>query len=1547
MLQVREVWALRARLQGEQVGKLSGGVEHSQFNTLAALDGSEAHAETGVTFEDDPMEPLEPAPSGERSKEPPKPPRPKKPNLTGKLLHLNGQINGIKCSLLLDTGADENFIHPELVKGINARKLPKGEITIKLGNGQLIKSKERIVATVDISGSKFETEFQVLDIGSRDAILGLEWFENNGVVMDFAAKTLTWTDPDSGERLTKTLDELCVQTDDLQDDDFLWLGLLKELPELNALSEAEAAKVAANWVPKDQRAEEEDTDMTPEMRKELRAVLDEFSDVLGGLPPKQAGVPGPGEHAIDLLPGTKPISRSPYRMDLEKVREAQRQITELLKLGFIQRSQSPWAAPILFVDKPDGSFRMCIDYRALNNVTIKNAAPLPRLDDLFDRLRDARYFSALDLEKGYHQMDIKISDIPKTAFRTPLGHFEFKVMPFGLCNAPASFQTMMDKVYAQEIGHFISVYLDDVLIYSSTWADHMKHLAIALTRLKEHRLYCREDKCSFAKTRTQYVGHVLSHNTISCQAAKIRAIQDWPELKDVRGIRRFLGLAGYYRKFVKDFALIARPLTDLLRKGNSFVWGHAQRKAFQLLKQALTHAPVLQIPSASKPFVLDIDASTTGFGAVLLQPGDDDPHKLLPVAFWSHRLSDAETKYAPHQLEMSALIGALRQWTHLLMGKPEVIVRTDNSAVRWLYTTPQLRPQQRRWLDELSEYNLKIFHIPGTTNVQADALSRMYETADAGPSSLPPPVSVLPPTIDADTVEKFLASRSNAYQPDGVLAEDLLARPLDPASQPLNLLDDGEPGFSHLESLPLPPPFRPPTLLSPHGDAHARHLYTLTLSAAKVSCFGPAFGQPPSDLALLEVGGEEAGPSHVSYRVNPTRFCELITRYGPVEIDAFASKDDAQLTRYWTADQDALKQRWQGQRVWFNPPFDNELIERTLIHAFEEYKQAPHSTRVLGMVPAWATARWHKLLRNFVVLHIYEDTSELLEAYDSTSGSWRPLTLAYPVMIIGLAPITQKLNVLATVSRLSAAHVIDRIIALGASDRLYKKRRAELEAGEGPRGWEVDSEHNCILRKGQIYVPPGEEEAARKLRQDLISEAHTAQAHLGREKTLARLSELFWWDAIRKEVEEFCKTCPVCMRSKGSTRSPAGLLKPLPLPSFPWESVAIDFVGGFPKEGPKGHELDQVMTVTDRLSKRVRLIPIAKAASAEDVAALFFREVVVLFGVPSSIVCDRDTRFTSAFWKELMRHLGTNLLMSTSYHPQTDGQSERTNRTLLDCMTALVLEGAESWLSCLPVIELAYNSSVHASTNFAPYEADRGSPIRLPLHFLPAAMVDLPGNPLARGFLEFKRELYKEVQEGLKRAQEIQKKYADKRRRDVRYEVGDRVLLDTSIVTLPADYGLGQAKLKPKWIGPYKIKKVLNNNAYELELPEGYRIRSVINVSRLKRAFFSKTFSHEPLAIPTQVDERGDPRYEIEEIVSKGKAGYGATETTAYFLKYKGYPYTREWAPESELLTYAPELLKAFEKEISAPRRSTRRKTPWAKYNEASPDECVHVDVPR
>ncbi|KAL4295736.1 hypothetical protein GQ457_12G011360 [Hibiscus cannabinus] len=427
------------------------------------------------------------------------------------------------------------------------------------------------------------------------------------------------------------------------------------------------------------------------------------------------------EFGIDIQPGTNPVSITPYRMAPIELKELKKQLEELQNKGFIRPSTSPWGAPVLFVKKKDGSMRLCIDYRQLNQVTIKNKYPLPRIEDLFDQLRDASVFSKIDLRSGYYQMKVKDVDVPKIAFRTRYGHFEFLVMPFGLTNAPVAFMDLMNRVFKPYLDKFVVVFIDDILIYSRNKDDHAEHLRIVLQTLRECQLYAKFSKCEFWLSEVAFLGHIISAKGIMVDPKKVQTILDWRPPRNVSEVRSFLSLAGYYQRFVKGFSVIALPLTKLLRKDQAFEWSEDRQRSFDKLKQALTHAPVLIQPEPGKEFTPYSDASHSGLGCVLMQ-GDN------VIAYASRKLKPHELNYPTHDLELAAIVFALKILRHYLYGE-KCNMFTDHKSLKYLLTHKDLNLRQRRWMELLKDYDLVIDYHPGKANVVADALSRKPNSA--------------------------------------------------------------------------------------------------------------------------------------------------------------------------------------------------------------------------------------------------------------------------------------------------------------------------------------------------------------------------------------------------------------------------------------------------------------------------------------------------------------------------------------------------------------------------------------------------------------------------------------------------------------------------------------------------------------------------------------------------------------------------------------------------------------------------------------------------
>ncbi|WVZ70439.1 LOW QUALITY PROTEIN: hypothetical protein U9M48_019110 [Paspalum notatum var. saurae] len=530
-------------------------------------------------------------------------------------------LNANHAIVLFDTGATHSFITRSYAEQNN---IP-------------ISSMKRPMSGYKNKGVEFSAKLIVIDSMSIDIILGMDTLEKWGVKIDCAQWTVHLAASDDQE-----------------------VGISASSPSWY-LHQMEA-------IPTDG----------------IRAVCeypDVFPDELPDMPPDRDI-----EFLIELLPGTAPIAMRQYRMAPVEQDEVKKNIDELLAKGFIRCSSSPWSFPVLLVEKKDTNVkRMCVDYRALNKVTIKNKYPLPRIDDLFDQLQD----------------------IPKTAFTTMYGLYEYIVMSFGLTNAPAYFMQLMNSVFMDYLDKFVVVFIDDILIYSKTKAEHEEHLRLVLQRLS---------KCEFWIDEVRFLGHVISKGGIAVDPSNVSTVTNWkvPEIpKEVRG---FLSLAGYYRRFIENFSKTEKPMTSLLEKDAEFRWTNAQQAAFDELKKRLTTVPVLILPDQQKKFIVYCDASRDGLGCVLMQEGK-------VIAYASRQLCKHEVNYPTHDLEFAAVVHALKIWRYYLFGQ-RCEIYTDHKSLKYIFTQNELNMRQRRWLELIKDYDIEIHYHPGKANVVADALSR-------------------------------------------------------------------------------------------------------------------------------------------------------------------------------------------------------------------------------------------------------------------------------------------------------------------------------------------------------------------------------------------------------------------------------------------------------------------------------------------------------------------------------------------------------------------------------------------------------------------------------------------------------------------------------------------------------------------------------------------------------------------------------------------------------------------------------------------------------
>ena len=988
-----------------------------------------------------------------------------------------------------------------------------------------------------------------------DVILGLPWFVKNQPKIDWATQTLHVRDME----LSKSHNVRTVKT------------TRKGIPTYAILVK-----------------EEVDTQGGLDDHGEVKKLMTEFQDVFPKeLPrgvPDDRGMP----FKIDLVGGATPTSRPIYRLAPNELEELQKTLSELMDKEFVQHSTSPWGAPVLFTKKKDGKLRLCVDYRGLNKQTVKNAYPLPRIDDLLDQLHGAKYFSKLDLKSGYWQIPIEGKDVAKTAFRTRYGHYEWRVLPFGLTNAPAIFMDQMHRIFSDLLDKSVVVFLDDILIYSKTREEHAKHLREVLRRLRKWKFYANLDKCKFWQSEVTFLGHKVTSNGLNMEEDKVKAILDWPQPKDQKDVRVFNGLASWYRRYIFFYAHLAAPLTDLLCNNRPFVWGKREQQAFDELKKVVSSKPILQAYDPQAPCVVDFDASDYAIGAVLQQEGQDGLH---PVAFESRRLSSAERNYSARDREQLAMVHSTQVWRHYLLGK-KVTMRTDHKPLLDPIKLEFMKGRHHRWEEQLQLFDINLVYKPGKFHIVPDALSRR----------------------------------------------------------------------------------------------HDHRLVNAVCSAA-----------PTEELSRLR-----------------------------------------------------------------------ELLDN------DPYMKIVHD-RLQAKDPAYAEFR--------------------------------------------------------------------------------------IEGG-------------LLFHKEQLYAPL-------EFRTSCLEEAHNTpiSGHLGSDKTYSVIRRTWWWTGMERDVRAFVRSCEMCQRNKASNQQAAGLLQPLPTPSRRWEQVSLDLITSLPST-PRQHSA--ILVIVDRFTKRIHISPTHDEVTAPQVARIYFDTIFRHHGLPRVIVSDRDPRFTGHFWKTLFDILGTRLAMSTAYHPQTDGQTERANRTLEDMLRAFVNIHHDDWDLFLPALEFAYNNSKQASTGFSPFFLDCGQDPLVPDNlFLPPST----NVPSTSSFLHSWSESLSQARQHLHVAQNRQKQYADTRRRELEFNIGDKVWLANT--RLPLTTSTQVRKLAPRWIGPFPIIAKISPLAYKLDLPPHIRIHPVFHVSQLKPYVDPTQFPHRqsfPPPPPLRIDDHEE--YEVDAIIDQ-RQHRGRTQ---YKVLWKGYP---------------------------------------------------------
>ena len=977
-----------------------------------------------------------------------------------------------------------------------------------------------------------------------------------------------------------------------------------------------------------------------------------YADVLGGAPP---GMPPDRGMELELETGDAPMPRSRpgKRLSDGELAELRAQLIDLLDRGWIQHSTAGHAAAVVFARKPDGSWRICYDYRGLNAITRPAVEPLPHIDALLDGTRGSRFFTKLDLASSYHQLRVRSTDRWKTSFRSQLGQFEWRVVPFGLQGASSLLMRVMNQALtvgldfpgdqtptpataaaaaapsgpstaadwrprpdlapihggvpgaSGPLGRCALVYMDDCLIHSPTLEQHLLDVAEVLEIFRRRQLFAKSSKCEFGRQELGFLGHRLSKEGVSMDPRKVQSIVEWATPTSCSEVRRFTGLANYYRRFVEGYSEVAAPLTALGSPTARFAWTPEAQASFDALKLALSSAPVLRTFDPARRAVLTTDASNVAVAAILTQP-DDEGHQH-PVAYESRKLTATERNYPAHVLELLAVVHALRAFRHYLLGSgaprpagcwSDFDLRTDNQAITWLKTNRHLNKMFVRWLDEIEDFRFDVTHLPGTRN-PTDPLSRRGFADGDGPA--------------ASTGDTAVESQQELFSRLGRDA---------PASAMLDAVRAGR-RVRWLDEVGV--------LTAPAGARWLDEVETELLSGR--GCNAPT-------QAVLA----------------------------------------------------AVRARWAATRREAAATFAN-------VQGGDAIPPTPPRGGALS-------PPCHSM---FVAL----EGAELLLGTGTTTAPSPPVPsddfFLSPTFVQTLAAELAVDEVFGPIMRGAAAALGKLVDRLGTPVANHGSACA-------PKGGTFLVRCGLLYRRGQgvtdrLCIPAGA-----GLRAQVLRECHDGPlgGHFGRAKTGSLVRRLAFWVGQDVDVAEYVRSCQTCQRTKAEHGGPRGLLHPLPLPSRRGGMIGVDWIAGLPTTAAG---FDMIQNHVDLLSGKVHAVPTRSTATATDAAAIIRDMCLRSGdGFPDVLVVDHDSKFTSEVFRAFVKGWGSCLIVGSAYHKNTNAKVERANGVVSDTLRAFANGRKDDWDDHLPLTVFAINNAASTlGGDLTPFFVDRGAHPRLPL----------------------------------------------------------------------------------------------------------------------------------------------------------------------------------------------------------------------------------------
>lgn len=1240
-----------------------------------------------------------------------------------------------------------------------------------------------------------------------------------------------------------------------------------EVLELNGALQPERLRDWLNELGKDEPLENEeeahigtkDEDDRTLILRLLRAYRHLVKDT-GDCPPSTALEV---EHHIDTGDAA-PIMLKRRRQAQSEDAVVESNVRKMLAAGVIEEGNGAWGFPVVLVRKKDGEVRFCVDYRALNKVTHKDVYPLPRIDETLEALGGALWFTTLDLKSGYWQIRMADGDKPKTAFTTKQGLYQFVRMPFGLTNAPSTFQRMMNSVLRGLTWVTCLVYLDDIVIYTRGGIErHVLELACVLERLSIAGLTLKLKKCRFATQRMEYLGHELSCEGVRPLERLVSAVREFPRPKDAAEVKRFVHLAGYYRRFVQGFGSIMAPLTKMLRKDADWEWASTQEAAFEHIKLVLTSKPLLIYPNFHLPFRVVTDASKIGLGACLMQ---DNGQGWQPVAYASKVTSKTEENYGITELECLAVVWAIKLFRPYLYGRRFTIV-TDHAALKWLMTSPNLTGKLHRWALTLQEFDFDVEYRPGSTNVVADALSRA-------------PVKILA----AIGRRRRMRRRENvAGVPSGTTATTISG------GGKLHAVDTPSNDLLHVVASPAMPDASQTVPTGCETSAVAE-TPAMAMGAQLMSGMEDVLQEEMTDEDVVRTGWEESGrpaPQAQTTKKRSRSKWVAAEQSRPVTRAAKRRADEAQLRG------DAVietRERVAGERE--TPP-DGSLgmtagdVTLTMVNSTSRSALAgtragsPMGKRAVTWSPSVEQQQVHRAAR------LEDQQRRRGNDAERSSSRWRGDTSA-PVqptsqntlsdnnlktkMTAGnqnkrrrLSDATHPLGETseAAVSRSGQRGGKQQPMRDGRGQRTGDEQRAVMQtaqrvavrsSGEPTlqltdeaistaqarsrlvqrlvtagryHGMDVATEYGLVLIKTpsgkRVVLPPELWSVAFKESHDSVWAGHLRAPH-----TYSRIAQVYWWPRLQREVKRWVLGCQECGSRKARPREVIP-----PLRSIRGGDVgdrwALDVAGPLPTtEGGKRYVIAAVEYVT-----RYAVAITVERHTAENVAKFLMKQIVLKFGPFRELLTDGAPELTGRAIEQLVIMLQAEQTTPVPYRPQMIGLVERFHRTWKDCVSVYMnMDEQRDWDAWIDFAVYAYNSGRHSTVLLSPNELMMGRKLRAPNELLRQTSVAEAGEMTAyhRRLLRAMKAAHACAEQARVREQKRQAKYYDRKVRMQRsFNAGDRVWM------FRPPKGPKASKFVHSWIGPMKIVEPAgyDNFLIEREDQDGGNEQLIAHVSFL------------------------------------------------------------------------------------------------------------------